>query len=503
MKSKKEKEKETASSNKILILEKEKQMLKITLDHLIKENESLKNQIEDMKQTVQLNKQQLKEYIDNITNKDKVVEKMNNTIEQLMNRINIYDHFYNMKNKNEDNNLIKKDMEINDTSRINSEALPTINSEINKNSIQNLSMNTKINMKSKSNPPLYDNTGVSTGVHIKNSKSCIFDTEDVGAIIKKDKKYKDQLSYNIKSLENSLIIKENEKEKILKIPNQKGLNYLNKNQLSNNTYSNQKDNKFKYKTSLNSSHIHIHIKENKDKDKDKSILKVKSENVQRQFEIISNQNMILEELNNLKNDVRFLFDSAIISKQKIKENILLHSQCYINEDINDSNCNNFNENDKQNENENEYIDNLIRNQTEKNLNKTYVNNSNINNETNTQYKFSTQNIYSYNIKERTGNLIKINQFQNFLDSYDQSRNILLIIDADECCWEIVKRSDIDLSNIKIGETIKSVVLNEFYNELLLNSKVINLNSKDEYYEDDKDNTCNSILNISRGNDSLI
>jgi hypothetical protein len=64
------------------ILEEEKQMLRITLECVVNENEELKRKNDDMRNTVKANKDQLKEYVENITNKDKVVEKMNNTIER-------------------------------------------------------------------------------------------------------------------------------------------------------------------------------------------------------------------------------------------------------------------------------------------------------------------------------------------------------------------------------------------------------------------------------------
>ena len=88
----------SSNSTKISFLEQEKQMLKLTLDHVLKENTQLKNQIEDMKMTVQHNKLQLKEYVENITNKDKVVEKMNNTIEQLQQRLAMYESFQKKSN---------------------------------------------------------------------------------------------------------------------------------------------------------------------------------------------------------------------------------------------------------------------------------------------------------------------------------------------------------------------------------------------------------------------
>ena len=75
------------------IIEQERNLLKITLDYVVQENDTLKQQLEDMKMTVKHNKQLLKEYIDTITNKDKVVEKMNCTIEQLTTRLHKLEDF--------------------------------------------------------------------------------------------------------------------------------------------------------------------------------------------------------------------------------------------------------------------------------------------------------------------------------------------------------------------------------------------------------------------------
>lgn len=75
------------------VLEQERNLLKITLEYVVKENETFKGQIEDMKMTVKHNKELLKEYVDKITSKDKVVEKMSSTIEQLQTRIkSLEDH---------------------------------------------------------------------------------------------------------------------------------------------------------------------------------------------------------------------------------------------------------------------------------------------------------------------------------------------------------------------------------------------------------------------------
>ncbi len=74
-------------------LEQERNLLKITLDYVAKENEGLKGQLEDMKMTVKHNKDLLREYVEKITNKDKVVEKMNATIEQLTSRMHTLEDY--------------------------------------------------------------------------------------------------------------------------------------------------------------------------------------------------------------------------------------------------------------------------------------------------------------------------------------------------------------------------------------------------------------------------
>lgn len=77
-------------------IELERNMLKITLEHMAKENEDLKRQLADMKVTARSNKELLKEYVDTITDKDKVVQKMNNTIEHLHARLySLEEHFKN------------------------------------------------------------------------------------------------------------------------------------------------------------------------------------------------------------------------------------------------------------------------------------------------------------------------------------------------------------------------------------------------------------------------
>jgi hypothetical protein len=59
----------------------------------MKENETLKQKLEDMKQTALQNKNLLKDYILTISNKDQVVEKLQCTIENLQERINTQEEY--------------------------------------------------------------------------------------------------------------------------------------------------------------------------------------------------------------------------------------------------------------------------------------------------------------------------------------------------------------------------------------------------------------------------
>jgi predicted nuclease with TOPRIM domain len=81
------------SSKAYQTLEQERNLLKITLDYVAKENEALKQQLEDMRTTVRHNKEQLKEYVEKITNKDLVVDRMNATIEQLTSRLHSLEEY--------------------------------------------------------------------------------------------------------------------------------------------------------------------------------------------------------------------------------------------------------------------------------------------------------------------------------------------------------------------------------------------------------------------------
>lgn len=107
----------------IKMLEQQNSYYKLTLDFYSSENQSLKLKLEDMKETVKVNKEQLNEYITTITNKDLVVEKMNNTITQLKSRLEGLEMNYKaclqLKNQNSGNLNITNNLYSNNITKNN------------------------------------------------------------------------------------------------------------------------------------------------------------------------------------------------------------------------------------------------------------------------------------------------------------------------------------------------------------------------------------------------
>ena len=75
------------SKNNIKPLEEEINFLKITIQHFNNENIEMKNQIEDLKITLNSDKRLLQEYLLQISHKDSTVIKLNHTVEQLKKRL--------------------------------------------------------------------------------------------------------------------------------------------------------------------------------------------------------------------------------------------------------------------------------------------------------------------------------------------------------------------------------------------------------------------------------
>ncbi len=127
------------------MLEQERNMLKITLQYISAENDKLKNELEDMKITAKKNKEMLKEYVTQITNKDKVFEKMNAQIEQLTNRLKILENFKKLNSKKINVNPINT----NSSNKIENKTTTYTNT--NMNSLTNTNSNNNT-YESKNNP---------------------------------------------------------------------------------------------------------------------------------------------------------------------------------------------------------------------------------------------------------------------------------------------------------------------------------------------------------------
>ena len=127
------------------MLEQERNMLKITLQYISAENDKLKNELEDMKITAKKNKEMLKEYVTQITNKDKVFEKMNAQIEQLTNRLKIFENFKKLNSKKINVNPINT----NSSNKIENKTTTYTNT--NMNSLTNTNSNNNT-YESKNNP---------------------------------------------------------------------------------------------------------------------------------------------------------------------------------------------------------------------------------------------------------------------------------------------------------------------------------------------------------------
>ena len=420
---------------KIAFLEQEKQLLKITLDHILKENEDLKNQMEDMKLTVQHNKRQLKEYVDSITTKDKVVEKMNNTIEQLQNRLNMYETFHKFKNKQDLKNSNYNTFSVNDTYN---DQINQVSTKINPSDMNFSYQNNHLNSSSViENQILKHENKYKTNYHKKQSKSTVLNNSCNLAQVNtanSNKENENIKQINNKSSLNNSLVNDSPFQAYgipqIKIPN------LNSSQL--------KDYKF-----VNSNNIYIN--------------KAEPEKIK---EISTKQQEILEEILNLKNDIQFLMESAVISKSRIRDKI---NQTIIDE------SNERNTTHSQLKNNQSFMNCSVNNV--ENINKTVIS--------------------TYNIAERTDSDRKIKHFQTFLEEYDMNKNILLIIDSQGNCWELLKRPDLSPEQVKSGENLISI-LNKEYEQYIISNKLLNIDIKDH---DEDYNT--SMIEVSRINDSII
>jgi len=89
--------------------EQEISFLKLTIDHFVKENQDLKQKIEDLKITYQSDKNLLNEYFDQITNKDNDVKKLINTVDLFKTRIKNLENLQIQKFITKNNTIIKNE----------------------------------------------------------------------------------------------------------------------------------------------------------------------------------------------------------------------------------------------------------------------------------------------------------------------------------------------------------------------------------------------------------
>ena len=154
----------------------------------------------------------------------------------------------------------------------------------------------------------------------------------------------------------------------------------------------------------------------------------------------------------IKDDLQFILENK--SKAKLKEKLFENS--FTGSNYNNNNNNNF-------------------------MNESDLNNSVIS----TQSKGKIKG--KYNLKEKMDNK-NLTKFQEFLNTYNKNKNVLLLVDSKNTVWELVKRSDLSIANLSTMENISSLstVLN-------LNSGNYNYGEGNNYYESSGKNHNNSNL----------
>ena len=120
------------SKPNFILLQKEIETLKKSIEIITEENKKLKTQVHDMKITVKENKKVLNDYIINITNKDKLFEKLNLIIIELKEKNQKLEEKLKQKEKNKINKTQNGDINIEENKDIQNikERQEIINREI-------------------------------------------------------------------------------------------------------------------------------------------------------------------------------------------------------------------------------------------------------------------------------------------------------------------------------------------------------------------------------------
>ena len=422
-------------------LKKERDMLKITLQYITEENENLKNELNDMKITAKKNKDMLKEYVYQITNKDKLFEKMTSTIEQLKSRLEALEQSKKNKKKNE------KDFS---------------NDYINYNTYNH---STATNSNNHTTNNIITTTGgennFSFGFNILNNN-------------------------NIKKFKNNITNKINDKsnKSTFNIPiDKKGFNILNNKNKENNIPIKQINN-------IN----------NKQENNNNKQTEEKNSNDMKYF--FEKQKRIMEEIDNIKDDIQFLMENRSKSKmreklnQSIAYNNGLNSSFYSDQKNPDNNNISFT---SEKISESSYLSNLsvTYNGPDPNMLRQLNYDLNISRQNNNIDNFdaSNENKKIFKIKSNKYNLkdkYLINEnFTKFINQINIKKEILFLIDGKNKVWEILPRGDLTVEQIQNYEKenkIESIInLGQEKNNNLINMLISNKESNNYLGKDENEN----------------
>ena len=422
-------------------LKKERDMLKITLQYITEENENLKNELNDMKITAKKNKDMLKEYVYQITNKDKLFEKMTSTIEQLKSRLEALEQSKKNKKKNE------KDFS---------------NDYINYNTYNH---STATNSNNHTTNNIITSTGgennFSFGFNILNNN-------------------------NIKKFKNNITNKINDKtnKSTFNIPiDKKGFNILNNKNKENNI-------PIKPINNIN----------NKQENNNNKQTEEKNSNDMKYF--FEKQKRIMEEIDNIKDDIQFLMENRSKSKmreklnQSIAYNNGLNSSFYSDQKNPDNNNISFT---SEKISESSYLSNLsvTYNGPDPNMLRQLNYDLNISRQNNNIDNFdaSNENKKIFKIKSNKYNLkdkYLINEnFTKFINQINIKKEILFLVDGKNKVWEILPRGDLTVEQIQNYEKenkIKSIInLGQEKNNNLINMLISNKENNNYLGKEENEN----------------
>ena len=420
-------------------LKKERDMLKITLDYIREENENLKNELNDMKITAKKNKDMLKEYVYQITNKDKLFEKMTSTIEQLKSRLKAMEQ--SKKNKK----IYDKDFN---------------NEFINYNTNNGSTMTNSNNYTTKN---IFTGSGrennFSFGFNILNNKNIkktnIFDINDK----------------TNKSTSNIIIDKKG--FNILKNKNKENHVIKNKNNEINN--QNEKNNKIEKNENKNEMDYFF--------EKQKHIME-EITNIKDDIQFIMenrNKSKMKEKLNQSIAYNNSL-NSSFLSEQKNQDNLSFTSEKSMENSYLSNVSVTYNGPDPNMLRQLNY--NLNTSQQKNNIENFYIKNENNNKDILIKRK-------DYNLKNKY--LIDEN-FSKFINKIRIKKDLLFLIDGKNNVWELIKRGDLTYEQIQKYENdkeeknrIKSIINlcqeknHNLINLLLNDDKKYGLDKEDENF----------------------